>query len=183
MGFRVSLVSVEGKPVSLIHEEYGVLPTGETEEFPESPINGAHLPNGSYLLYINDDQVPTDRVLRQLSSGATVYYSDINETCMCSRAACWVNGIEAWSVWHDAQQGLKHLEASGDLPKEFSGIKEIMFARQEEPGNCDFIFDIPVEMIKILGGFHYADFLEGGSDYPYEILKRVKLKRTWWPWK
>jgi hypothetical protein len=48
MGFRVLLIAVTGKDTDVIHLEYGVVPTGEREAIPESPVTGVTLPSGSY---------------------------------------------------------------------------------------------------------------------------------------
>ena len=54
MGFRVQLIAVSGKEPRTIQRDYGAVPTRQREEIPESPVVGAVLPNGAYLLYIND---------------------------------------------------------------------------------------------------------------------------------
>src|SRR5262245_59425169 len=46
MGFRVLLIAVTGKEPDAIHREYGVVPTGEHEQIPESPVTGAKLSSG-----------------------------------------------------------------------------------------------------------------------------------------
>jgi hypothetical protein len=72
MGFRVLLIAVKGKEPDAIHHDYGVVPTGQREEIPESPVTGAVLPSGAYLLYINDQIVPDNAVFARLSKGASV---------------------------------------------------------------------------------------------------------------
>ena len=105
MGFRVQLIAVTGKEPRTIQGDYGVVPTGEREEIPESPVVGAALPNGAYLLYINDQDkiVPDDEVFARLSKGASLIACYANETVMNSYACAWSNGVERWSVFHDAQ--------------------------------------------------------------------------------
>ena len=104
MGFRVQLIAVSGKAPHTIHSEYGVVPSGRREEIPESPVVGATLPNGAYLLYVNDRIVPDEKVFARLSGGAALVACYANETVMNSFACGWVNGVERWSVFHDAQQ-------------------------------------------------------------------------------
>src|SRR5262245_43486521 len=115
MGFRVQLIAVRDKEPGAIQRDYGVVPTGQREEIPESPVVGTKLPNGAYLLYINDRDkiVPDDQVFARLSTGASLIACYANETVMNSYACAWVNGVERWSVFHDAQQDIKHLETSG----------------------------------------------------------------------
>jgi hypothetical protein len=120
MGFRVQLIAVIGKEPHAIHRNFGVVPTGQREEIAESPVIGAVLPNGAYLLYINDQAkiVPDDKVFARLSKGGSLIACYANETVMQSYACAWANGIQRWSVFHDAEQGIKHLETSGTLPSE-----------------------------------------------------------------
>src|SRR5215468_87736 len=128
MGFRVQLIAVSGKEPAGVHSDYGVVPTGRYEEIPESPVVGAVLPGGAYLLYINDRIVPDGRAFSRLSQNASLVACHANETVMNSYACGWADGVERWSVWHDAQQGIKHLEVTGTLPAELQPILDRLFA-------------------------------------------------------
>jgi hypothetical protein len=132
MGFRLQLTSVSGKEPRTVEHEYGVMPTGKREEIPESPVVGAPLPDIAYLLYINDQAkiVPDDKVFARLSNGASLIACYANETVMNSYACEWLNADECWSVFHDAQPNIEHLETSGTLPPEFQPIRDRLFAEQ-----------------------------------------------------
>lgn len=173
MGFRVQLIAVSGKEPRVIQRDYGVEPTGQHEEIPESPVVGAALPNGAYLLYINDQDriVPDDEVFARLSKGASLIACYANETVMNSYACAWANGVECWSVFHDAQQDIKHLETNGTLPPEMQSIRDRLFAQQEADDGADFIFDIPVELFAALGGIRYDHDIPGAGPDPWEILE------------
>jgi hypothetical protein len=176
MGFRVQLIAVSGKEPRAIQRDCGVVPTGEREEIPESPVVGAALPNGAYLLYINDQDkiVPDADVLARLSRGASLIACYANETVMNSYACAWSNGSERWSVFHDAQQGIKHLETSGVLPAELKPIRDRLFAEQEGDDGADFIFDVPIELFVALGGIRYDHDISGAGPDPWEILESRK---------
>lgn len=173
MGFRVQLIAVTGKDPRVIQRDFGVVPTGEHEEIAESPVVGAPLPNGAYLLYINDKDriVPDDRVFGRLSIKASLIACYANETVMCSYTCAWSNGVEHWSVLHDSQQGIEHLETSGSLPSELEPIRARLFAEQENDDGADFIFDIPVELFAALGGIRYDCDIPGAGPEPWEILE------------
>src|SRR5206468_2866798 len=109
----------------------------------------------AYLLYINDEIVTDDQVFARLSKGASLVACHANETVMYSNACAWANGVELWSVFHDAQQGIKHFETTGTLPPEMRPIRDRLFARQEVDDGADFIFDIPIELFAVLGGIRY----------------------------
>jgi hypothetical protein len=173
MGFRVQLIAVTGKDSRTVHRDYGVAATGEREEIPESPVVGAALHNGAYLLYINDQDkiLPDDEVFGCLSTGASLVACYVNETVMNSYACSWSNGVQLWSVFHDSQQDIKHLEISGTLPPEMQPIRDRLFAQQTKSDGVDFIFDIPVELFAALGGIRYDHDIPGAGPEPWEILE------------
>jgi hypothetical protein len=168
MGFRVQLIAVSGKEPLAIQRDYGVVATGQREELPESPVVGAALPNGAYLLYINDKNkiAPDDRVFTRLSKGASLIACYANETVMHSYACAWTDGVERWPVFHDGDRGrgIKHLETSGSLPVEIQPIRDRLFSQQDEDrGNgIDYVFDIPIELFAALGGIRYDCDIPGG---------------------
>ena len=185
MGFRVLLIAVTGKNADAIHQDYFVAPTDQYEEIPESPVTGANLPGGAYLLYINDEIVPDDAVLTKLSRDASLLACYANETVMNSLVSSWVNGVEQWSVFHDAQQDIKHLEISGNPPEQLNSIKEDLFAAQDEGEDVDHVFDIPVELFAALGGLRYDRDIDGAGPAPWQVLTRTRhksAKKKWWPW-
>jgi hypothetical protein len=174
MGFRVQLIAVTGKEPHAVQRAFGVSATGQREEIAESPVLGAAMPNGAYLLYINDPDriVPDDEVFASLSKGASLVACYANETVMNSYACGWANGLERWSVLHDAQQEIKHLETSGTLPPEFQAIRDRFFAQQDADDGADFIFDIPVELFAAVGGIRYDHDIPGAGPDPWEILEK-----------
>lgn len=181
MGFRVLLITVTGKDTDTIHSEYCVAPTGQYEEIAESPVTGAFLPNGAYLLYVNDDITPNEKVFARLSKDAVLLACYANETVMDCYVSSWTNGLEQWSVWHDAQQGLTHLETSGDVPDQFTPIRNRLFAEQNGVTDTDYIFDIPIELFVTLGGVRYNEDIPGAGPKPWQVLAQIRSKSSWWP--
>jgi hypothetical protein len=92
---------------------------------------------------------------------------------MNSYACGWTDGIERWSSFHDAQQGINHLEATGALPREMQSIRDRLFTQQEHDDGADFIFDIPVELFAAIGGIRYDRDIPGASPEPWEILESI----------
>ena len=180
MGYRVLLIAVTGKEPAVIHDDYSVSPTEQYEEIAESPVTGAMLPSGAYLLWVNDRIVPEDRVFARLSRNASLIACYANETVMNSFAISWVNGAEQWSAFHDAQQGIKHLETTGDLPSQLDPIRERLFSEQGDRDDADYVFDIPIELFVELGGIRYDRDIEGAGPEPWQVLARTK-KKWWWP--
>lgn len=179
MGFRVLLIAVSGKDPATIHDEYSVEPTNQYEEVPESPVTGAMLPSGAYLLYVNDEILPKDRVLVRLSQNASLMTCYVNETVGNSLSSSWIDGVEEWCVFHDAQQAITHLEASGSLPDQFMPIRERLLAEQRRYRNTDVLFDVPVELFAALGGIRYNEDIPHAGPKPWQVL--VRMKKKWWP--
>jgi hypothetical protein len=183
MGYRVLLIAVTGKAPEVIHAEYGVTPTGDYEEVAESPVTSAMLPSGAYLLYVNDEISPNDRVLARLSSHASLLACYANEMVMESSVESWVNGAAKWSVLHDAQQGIQHLQTAGEVPQELKPIQQRLQAKQSavQDRDVDYIFDIPIELFVALGGIRYDEDIDGAAPDPWQVLARSKRKNSWWP--
>jgi hypothetical protein len=175
MGFRVLLIAVRDKSPATIHKEFGVSPTQEFEEIAESPVVGVSLSNNSYLLYINDEDliVPKDGIFSRLSESARLLACYVNETCMESLATYWEKGNRKWSVGHDSQRGIEHLETIGELPAQYFPIRDRLLAKQKDSDGIDFVFDIPVELAKELGGFRYDYAIESADGKPFEVLEQI----------
>jgi hypothetical protein len=184
MGYSISWIAIRGKDRDVVCSEFHVEPTGEFEDVPESPVVGARLPTGWYLLFINDRSLPGSGVLGKLSTRAELVCCFVEEHVMCSSASGWQNGKEQWSVTRDAQQGLTHLESTGDLPWAYAAIHDDLSRKQVGKTNVDYLFDIPVELAKSLTGFrHDEDFFDAPSK-PYERLQRTVAPGKWWQfWK
>ena len=79
-----------------------------------------------------------------------------------------------WSVFHDAQENIRHLETSGNPPQELQSIQNHLFLEQDaDPDPPDYIFDIPIELFVALGGIRYNYLVVSGSHpEPWEVLQR-----------
>jgi len=183
MGFNVQLITVDGKSPETIHADLGVRPTGVREEIPESPLTGTMLPNGKYALWLNVRTTGTlsERELSKLSENASLLSCDLSETTMNVALVAWENGTETWSVWHDGgYQGVEHLELYGDVPSRIEPIRERRFQEQQEKGDADYVFEIPVELFVELGGFRYDRDLDVDDPEPWEVLERTGKTKKWW---
>jgi hypothetical protein len=179
MGFNVQLISVHGKESQAIHRELKVAPTGRREDVSESPITGANLPNGDYLLYLNnpDNIEPEDGIYRNLSINASLVACFVHEGMMVSYACEWADGVEQWSVIHDTQQNAKHLKTRGTLPQQFESIRERFFEEQKTEADVDYIFEIPIELFVAVGGVRYDQDIPGAGPEPFEVLEKVGVSR------
>lgn len=96
---------------------------------------------------------------------------------MVSVAAGWKNGEKVWSIKHDAQQGIEHLESTGEPPG-FGMISAALRLKQATAGgkkaDVDYIFDIPVETAESLTGFRHDKVIPELGEKPFEVFERTK---------
>ncbi len=199
MGYSISWLAIRGEDVNTVHSQLGVSGSGEYEEVPESPLLGAELPGGWYLVFANRCDYPDDAPLASLSRNGELITCSVEEHVMCSSASGWSNGVPAWSVVHDSQRGLQHLDAQGDLPPVFAAVRDRLSASQSQRGDADYIFDVPVEVAKAITGFRHDDceptyqfeklLGSGEPDFPRvprtecelkERIERVSAPKKWW---
>ena len=76
-----------------------------------------------------------------------------------------------------------HLDLDGNVPSLITGIRERLTSEQrtqDEAGNvdlrADYIFDIPVELGKVLTGFRHDEGIadKSGSDAAFQVLEYVQ---------
>ena len=176
MGCSQSWLAVRGKRSTAVLETLGLRGTGTREEIAESPIVGAELPNGWYLVVADRSGHPLmrDQTLQRLSAGCEVVTGDVEEHVMVSIATGWKEGQRVWSLTHDAQRDMEHLQTEGELPAAFAGIRDRLRSEQQAAGGrkaeVDYIFDLPVELAATLTGYRHDADIPGAGAEPFEVL-------------
>ncbi len=179
MGYSQSWLAVKGKPTAAVLETLGLRGTGTHEEIAESPIVGAELPGGWYLVVFgrSGDPLMSDVVLQRLSAGCEVVTGDVEEHVMVSVATGWENGRRLWSVTHDAQRDMEHLQTEGEMPSVFTPIRDRLRSEQQAAGgnksDVDYIFDAPVELAQTLTGYRHDADIPGSGAEPFEVLTQT----------
>ncbi len=176
MGFSQSWLGVKRVSPRVILEALALCGTGGCDVVPDAPLNGVGLP-GEWYLVIANNQPPEffqDSVLQRLSADGEVVICFVEEHVMYSSATGWKNGRKAWSVLHDSQRDVEHLEAAGDLPSIFASIRDRLRSEQKAGGgrseNVDFIFDVPVDLAEALTGYRYNADIPALGERPFEAL-------------
>jgi len=136
-----------------------------------SDVVGAELAGGWYLVVSNDEGLAftDDEIVSSLSALGEVITCFVEEHVMCSFAAAWKGGVRVWSILHDSSEGLNHLDTQGDLPPGFPAIRDELVAKQTT-GDCDYIFDVPVEVARSLVGYRHDRDIPGQTGEVFEIL-------------
>ena len=116
----------------------------------------------------------SDKVLARLSKIGEVVACLVEEHIMFSSATRWVSGAKVWSVQHDAQRWIEHLDAVGELPPKFSIVRDELRAKQEAAGGrkarVDHIFDVPVALAHDFTGYRHDHVIPGLADDTFEVL-------------
>jgi len=149
MGASLSWFAVRGKTPEAVLRDFGLKNIGK--EYCKTPFCGGALPSGWFLVIHGRHEFANDEA-RSLSSGCEVIACFVEEHVMVSRAAGWKDGKQIWSVTHDAQEGDGHLDVEGEPPAAFAAIRDRLSKQQEEDGGADFIFNIPVDLAKVVTG-------------------------------
>ena len=94
-----------------------------------------------------------DAPLAMLSRDCEVITCIAEEHVMFSGALAWNDGRLVWSVEHDAEKRLQHLDAHGNLPEIFTVVRKRFSGEQSLKGDADYLFDVPVEVRESDHGF------------------------------
>lgn len=160
MGFRISLLGFQDTSVTDALAAAGLVDTGEHDEANEAFFSGAAVP-GWYLLWVNDFDYASAERLARLSAGRTVLGVQVHEGVMVANVACYRDGEQHWAITHTGCDAVRDLEAWGDLPAIFAGIRDQQFADQdaEDAGaaEVDHIFEIPLLVAKGLTGLKHDE--------------------------
>jgi hypothetical protein len=182
MGYSMSWAAVKGSTPQAVRDTLVLRATGAREEIPESDITAVELPGGWYMVVSDRDglHLTSDEVLARLSALGEVIACYVEEHVMFSSAECWRRGRRVWSVQHDAQRGMEHLTAEGELPPTFSSVRDELRAKQEAAGgseaDVDYIWDAPVTLAHQLTGWRHDHVIPGLADDAFEVLERTSTK-------
>jgi len=163
VGYSVAWIAVQTTDHTALFTEAGIRSTNEPDEAFESPIAGAALTNGWYLLVGQgcNHRLIGRALLSSLSARWPCVACSVEEHVMVSSASLWNAGHEVWSVSHDAQRGRFDLTAAGNLPAAFDELRRRTIREQEAEGGekagVDVIFEIPLLLAKEITGFKHDE--------------------------
>ncbi len=183
MGYSLCWVAVRGMPPAEVRDLFRLRQTGEYSPVPARPFAGASLAGGWYLVVKDHPHFLEKMPLAMLSMGRDVVTCYVEEHVMVSAASFWRDGRQIWSVLHDSEKGINHLQIQGDLPTELLAICDQYRIKQAEADrkrnaadpytNVDYTFEIPVEIARSLVGFRNDNDLPTGSDESFHILEEL----------
>jgi hypothetical protein len=161
MGFSISWIAVSGKAKDEVLKSLSLADTNEPGEANESPVSGAALPGGWYLLFLNDYAHPYLAAARlaELSRGGQALACQVEEHVMATAAFMYADGVRQWDVTHESAGGLYHLDIEGTPPAQLGEIHARLAAEQDAEGGeeaeVDCMFDVPVELAATICGYRH----------------------------
>ena len=159
MGFSIAYAAFRSIEKGELLKRLGLEDTDEPDPYSESPFSGSVLSSGWYLVWSNDFMWGVDEnKFLELSVEAEVLVSLVDETSMTFVASGYSKGSRSWSVVHDAQNNLMHLDTEGTMPPSFKAIRQRNVDLQEaEAEAVDHYASIPPEVFASITGFRYDD--------------------------
>ncbi|MDN4056488.1 hypothetical protein QPK32_25860 [Massilia sp. YIM B02763] len=188
MGHSLSWFAVSGQDAAALLDELQLVRTGQTTDHPGRGIHCATLPDGAFMLHIDDvdSRLTAAPFLKTLSAKGQVILCRAEEHVMFSTVACYRRGELAWSVEHDAQQDICHLAIVGDAPPEAAAMRAAALAEHDQ-GPCgdadtDYMFDVPIRLAEMMTSFSHDAGLRVPRADAFELLHALQPlpRRPWW---
>ncbi|MEO0796669.1 MAG: hypothetical protein AAFX93_15985 [Verrucomicrobiota bacterium] len=186
MGFAITWCAVPQSVANDFFEKTGLVPTGLTEEIPESAVSIAHLDTGWSILWVNDFDCSflKEAQRQKYSENHDLIVCQVEEHAMTSIAERWSKGACQWRIAHEGIDGPSGLETSGALPVDFSTIKVEMEDAQKTAGgdqaDVDYIFEIPLLVAKSIVGFKHDEDCAHLIDNTFQVMERPHRKGGFW---
>lgn len=160
MGLSLSFIATKGRdPLSAL----GLSADGKTsraEPIPP-PARFIAFDLGDWRFVVSDDHrfASRERICAAAQGGVAVGLY-LEEHVMISGAFGAEAGDLAWSVQHDPNHGMEHLETWGEPPAALEGIRDRLLAELRKLDDADYIFSAPTELAASVCGLNVDDFNE-----------------------
>lgn len=155
MGLHLNWLAAQGVEKEKLLERLGLEACGWAGDELNSDYACAVLPSGWVLVVSAAYALDLNRLLPVASQDGFVLGAEVSERAMFSSLKGWRSGTALWAVTSDADQPGRELLLEGDPPDELAQIRErsvvLQAAEPDEP--IDYMFDVPVELAKILCGY------------------------------
>lgn len=180
MGWSITWCAVREDKAERFLSQLGLLPTGETEELPQSLISMAQLDTGWRVIWYNKYDCPflNARELSALSNDNDVLLCRVEEHVMASSSEMWSQGKRKWWLSHEGEDGPRGLDTDGDPPESFPAIRKEMEEAQRAAGGddaeVDYMFEIPLKLAQALVGFKHDEEDTHVTDDRYVVLSRAE---------
>jgi hypothetical protein len=158
MGLSLSFIATKGSdPLSAL----GLSADGKTlraEPIPP-PAGFIRFDLGDWRFVMSDDHrfASRERVCAAAQGGVAVGLY-LEEHVMISGAFGAEAGELAWSVQHDPNHGMEHLDVWGEPPAALEDIRDGLLAELRKLDDADYIFSVPTELVASVCGLDVDNF-------------------------
>jgi hypothetical protein len=176
VGLSLSFIASQG-PDPL--ESLGLSADGKTLQAEPLPLPARFVAFelGGWRVVMSDDHrfASRERVSAAAQGGVAIGVY-MEEHVMVSGAFGAKDGQLTWSVQHDPEQGLEHLDVWGEPPGTLASIHERLLAELQEDDEVDALFSAPLDLAAGVCGFHPHEF-EGEVDLTILSVARKDLMK------
>lgn len=110
--------------------------------------------DGWRIVMSDDHRFASRERVSAASRGGVAIGVYLEEHVMVSGAFGAKDGELTWSVQHDPDHGLEHLDAWGDPPGALASIRERLLAELQDDDEVDTLFSAPLDLAAGICGFH-----------------------------
>ena len=190
MGYSIGWLAVQTNDADAVYQSLQVKPTDNPDEYFDTPISGVTLNTGWILLVAQgSERLIAPQILARVSTRWPCVGCLVEEHVMASSATFWSGGVEVWSIVHEADQGILHLEARGQLPDSFVALRDEKIREQQTDdaggdGDVDHVFEVPLLVAKQFTGFKHDEPRDASlmPTTPVAFSDIAPKKRGWLPW-
>lgn len=119
------------------------------------------LPDGWVLVLSNELEEAFTPQFSGLSELGPAVACAVEEHVMYQEARGFAGGRETWRVTHNSEDGIFHLDVSGDPPPELEAIRREAFESQESEGgedaDVDLVAEVPLGLARTICGFKHDE--------------------------
>lgn len=155
----VAWVAFKDRSKDEVIQALGYVDTGEAAEVDDGLVCG-DLPGGWVTVVAIGDRAgdfSRSEILAPLSREGPLLSVEFSTTVMWSIIRAYADGVLAWSVEHNPEEGIGHLDVVGEPPPQYLALRDRLLAEQEAEGgeeaDVDLIFDLPALLSEALCGY------------------------------
>lgn len=158
MGISISWFAVASRSPKETLETLGLVDTCAVVDHSDCEIAGVVLPNGSYLIMLDEFWHPMihPASMEAVSKGGLVVGCSEYENVNSSLAFLYRDGKPVWHVSHVLSEGVGHLQIDGAAPPATAELLAQARKQGEEQG-YDAVFSVPAKLAHETCGFRHEE--------------------------
>jgi hypothetical protein len=192
MGHSLSWLAVQDLDKATVYDRLGLVETDRSGDYTAFESSGRWLSGGVTLILLGQAEHPLVRrdFLAWMSADCRLIACSVEEHVMASSAEFWENGRRLWSVLHQGDEVVDHLDTEGNLPAAFDAIerhyRNLQAQEPAGPLSVDHIFEIPLMLARSLVPFKHDE--ADDAAFTELVARRMAepratgsvARRPWW---